>query len=158
MCPSLDGRLTASRSAAKLTSATPAGQWSCEPARALPRADHVGLSREPTTVCRVTTRSNELRALLARGGVVVGDSAGAIVLRGSQADAFGTGSVSIVDPARDAAKPYLVMKSGTRAVAERAGVTVTHQRMKAISGPNHTENRVAPLRRTKASNGPPVCT
>jgi cyanophycinase-like exopeptidase len=53
---------------------------------------------------------NYLKAHRGPVGAVIDENA-VLVLHGSQADVFGTGSVSIVDPAKDAAKPYLVMRS-----------------------------------------------
>jgi cyanophycinase len=44
-------------------------------------------------------------------GVVIDENT-ALVLNGSQAEVLGSGSVALVDPAKDKAKPYLVLKAG----------------------------------------------
>jgi cyanophycinase-like exopeptidase len=44
-------------------------------------------------------------------GVVIDENT-ALVLKGSAAEVIGAGSVAFVDPAKDKAKPYLVLKAG----------------------------------------------
>jgi len=44
-------------------------------------------------------------------GVAIDENT-ALVLNGSQAEVIGSGSVALVDPAKDKVKPYLVLKAG----------------------------------------------
>ena len=44
-------------------------------------------------------------------GVVIDENT-ALVLKGSAAEVIGSGSVALVDPAKDPAKPYLILKAG----------------------------------------------
>jgi cyanophycinase-like exopeptidase len=55
-----------------------------------------------------------LRYLVAHPGPVgvVIDENTALVLNGSTAEVIGAGRVALVDPTKDKAKPYLVLKAG----------------------------------------------
>jgi cyanophycinase-like exopeptidase len=46
-------------------------------------------------------------------GIVI-DEDTALVLNGSAAEAIGVGTIALVDPAKDKARPYLVLKGGDK--------------------------------------------